>query len=80
MEPEKMIEEFKDLPSDEEKWHWVHKHAQEVTIILDNDETYLTHDSDMDNELDTGKFSESIGNSPGIPALLESMNIHSEKC
>ena len=77
---EKKMKEFKSIFGDNEKWFWIHKNKGEVTLILDNDMTYLKHDLDHDNELDAGVLDESIGNSPGLYALLESININSELC
>ena len=58
--------------TDEDRWNLVREHG--LTIMLDNDETYYV----LDGEEDWVAFDNSIGNSPGIPTLLEYFGIKSE--
>jgi len=59
------------MMSDEELWKFAMEHA--LTIMLDNDETYV-----KDGE-DWIAFNEYIGDGPGIPLLLDMLGLTSER-
>jgi len=53
---------------------WEEACSKEATIILDNDETYV----DFSDGGEWISFHDSIGNSPGIPVLLEMLGLRVE--
>lgn len=67
---------------DTEKWEWVRDNQDlNITVNLDNDDTYVTFD-DFDEEDDDGevviRFDGYLGWSDGIFSLLEVMGIKAE--
>jgi hypothetical protein len=68
------INAFNSLPNDIEKWKYVIENQDDKTIVLlDNDNTLITNEAG-----DIGRFSQYIGNSCGIGALLVAVGISAE--
>ena len=67
-----MIKSFKENKTDSEKWDWLLKNKNSSLIVnLDNDETFVV-------DRGTGEFadfSHSIGQSPGVQILLETLGL-----
>jgi len=71
--------EFTKLSNDRSRWEFLltNRHVG-WTLILGNDTTYITH-NDVE-ECEWSSFSQSIGNSPGLCAMLETLQIKWEFC
>lgn len=66
------------LLNDKQKWVWVKNNQdKEITVILDNDDTFIMFSDEEDFEIIY--FDNHIGNAPGINDLLDLMNIKYER-
>ncbi len=72
-----LIERFNALKTDREKWLLVIEHSRELTVMLDNDETFVVMTHSPDN-FDSGRFRDSVGDMPGIGDLFEAIGINGE--
>lgn len=73
------MEEFNKQANDKHRWELLLNNKQMGwVLILDNDETYVT--SSHIEGCEWFKFSKSIGNSPGLCALLETIGVKQEFC
>jgi len=70
-----LFEGFNNLKTDVEKWKWVidNQHLG-FTVMLDNDDTFLSHPEN--NEI--GEFDGYLGWSDGAISLLEALGVESE--
>lgn len=71
----KLLDEFKQLQTDEEKWKWVIAHQSDGIIVhCDNDMTYITIDGEEGYE----QFDYYIGWAEGVFKLLDVAGINAE--
>ncbi len=77
MTPKEIIKKFESIETDKDKWVWVQNNQDlGITVNLDNDDTFITVDSDENGEY--GQFHGYIGWSDGVFDLLEVMGIKAD--
>lgn len=87
----KIIEEFKALPNDVEKWKWlIGKQGLGLKVVCDNDQTSLVDEVARDKADDEcldyedlniyADFNGYIGWSSGVFSLLDAIGIDAESC
>lgn len=70
-----LLDEFKQLQTDEEKWRWVIDHqSDDIVVYCDNDATWII-DTDFE---DYGDFDNCIGWQDGVFKLLDAVGINAE--
>lgn len=76
---EVLLAQFERLKNDCERWKWLQKNSKRhsITVWLDNDDTFATFDDIEDSPI--LDFSDYVGWSDGIRALLDSIGIQN-KC
>jgi hypothetical protein len=72
---DELYKDFEELETDEERWVWVKiNQDKNITVMCDNDDTFIQIDEDED----CASFDNYIGNSDGVFSLLEAFNIKAE--
>ena len=70
-----LLNEFKELKTDEERWRWVIDHqSDDIVVYCDNDATYITIDGEEGYE----SFDYYIGWAEGVFKLLDAVGINVE--
>ena len=70
-----LLDEFKQLQTDEEKWRWVIAHqSDDIVVYCDNDATWII-DTDFEDYAD---FDNCIGWQDGVFKLLDIVGIKAE--
>lgn len=61
-------------------WEYVIRYKSELTVVLDNDQTYVRYyiETEYDEDEETVTAPHYLGNSKGIKQLLESLGVHYE--
>lgn len=71
IESPSLLAEFGSLKSDKERWEWIITHKDIVTVMLDNDDTFIV----VEGQEGFGQIDDFVGNSAGLDYLFAAVGI-----
>lgn len=77
----KIIDDFKVLKNDKDKWAFVLANKSKIRLELDNDDTIVVDDNASDDDEDNcASFAYYVGWSEGVITLLQSLGLDADSC